>query len=192
MMAITYGLVFYVVGVETSFLASPIFSMFFIINYNTVHGVVIYVVLAAAAALSATNLTLTLMKKRKLELPQILHKPVIRMMKTPDGALAGVSLPTNTLKIVGKPKNNKIEQKNRQATRSVMRPTDQPAVQTASGAHIVKDTTINQKAGVNEREGRFVCPACKKEFSTPLFMLEYSSSTQKLIRHCPYCDQALD
>jgi len=69
-------------------------------------------------------------------------------------------------------------------------PTKQLTVQTARQPSIVKNTTINQ-VGV-EKKGRFTCPACKKEFSTPLFTLEYAATGPKLIRHCPYCDQRID
>lgn len=190
MMTIAFGLVFYVIGVATNFFGSPIFSMFFTINYNTVHGVVLYVALAAAVALSAINLTLALIEKRNLGLPQVHDKPVIRIMKTPDEASAGVSMPTNTLKMTGNPENNKAELKSQQATQSVIKPTNQSTFETASQPYIVKKTTINQ-TGVKEEKRRLTCPNCKKEFSTPLFTLEDAASTPKLIRHCPYCNQPL-
>jgi uncharacterized Zn-finger protein len=192
MMIIAYGLVFYVVGVVTNFFGSPIFSMFFIIDSNIVHGVLIYVALAVAVALSATNLTLALIQRRKLELPQIHDKLTIRIMKTPDETLAGVSMPTKTLKKAGNPENSKVEQKSQQPTQPAMRPTNQSTVQKASQPYIVKNTTSNQEAGMNEKKGRLTCPTCKKEFSTPLLTLDYAASTPKLIRHCPYCDQSID
>jgi len=77
------------------------------------------------------------------------------------------------------------------AFKSEKSPTKQPTVQAASQQHIVKKTTVNQ-AGVKEEKGGFICPACKKEFRTPLFTLENVGSTQKLRRHCPYCDQPLE
>jgi DNA-directed RNA polymerase subunit RPC12/RpoP/DNA-directed RNA polymerase subunit M/transcription elongation factor TFIIS len=70
-------------------------------------------------------------------------------------------------------------------------PIKQSTVQTAGQPYIVENTTINQ-VGVKEKEGRFTCPACKKEFSTPLFALEYAASTPRLIRRCPYCDKPLE
>lgn len=74
---------------------------------------------------------------------------------------------------------------------SEKKPTKQSAVQTASQPYVVKNTTINQ-VGVREEKGRLTCPTCKKEFSTPLFTLDYEASTPKLIRHCPYCDKPID
>ena len=70
-------------------------------------------------------------------------------------------------------------------------PTKQLTVQTARQQIPVKNTTINQ-VGVKEGKSRFTCPNCKKEFSTPLFTLEYAATGPKLIRHCPYCDQRID
>ncbi len=41
--------------------------------------------------------------------------------------------------------------------------------------------TINQ--------GKIICQHCKKEFSTPMMMLDYSTSYPTLVSHCPYCFQ---
>jgi uncharacterized Zn-finger protein len=192
MMVIAYGLIFYAVGVATNFLGSPIFSMFFVINYNTVHGIVVYVALAAAVALSVITLTLTLIKKQNVKLPQARNKPIIRIIKGPHQAIARISNATNTLKMTSNIENNKANQKNQQPTQPVIKPTDQSTVQTASQLYTVKNTTSNQEEAIKEQNDRFTCPTCKKEFSKPLFMLEYAASTPKLIRHCPYCDQPID
>ena len=81
------------------------------------------------------------------------------------------------------------------ATRSTFEseknPAKQATVQAARQQHVVKSTTINQ-AGAKGEKGRFTCPACEKEFRTPLFTLEYAASTSKLKRRCPYCDQPLE
>ena len=71
------------------------------------------------------------------------------------------------------------------------KPTKQSTIQAASQQCTVKNATINQ-AGVKEEKGRFICPACEREFRTPLFTLDYAGSTQKLRRQCPYCDQPLE
>jgi hypothetical protein len=191
-MAVACGLAFYAVGVATNFFGSPIFSMFFIINYNTVHGEVIYVAVAAAIALSLISLAVPLIKKRKLEFPQIHNRPIIRIMKTSDRASPRVSMPTNPLKMTGNQKNNKVKQKNQQPTHTAIKPTSQPTVQKASQPYIVKNTTINQEVDVKENKDKLTCPNCKKEFSTPLFTLDYTASTPKLIRNCPYCFQPVD
>jgi uncharacterized Zn-finger protein len=192
MMVIAYGLLFYAVGVATNFLGSPIFSMFFVINYNTVHGVVVYVALAAAVALSVITLTLTLIKKQNAELPQVHNKPVIRIIKAPHQAIVKISNATNTLKMTSNIENNRVNQKNQQPTPPVIKPTKQSTVQAASQLYTVKNTTSNREEAIKEEKDRFTCPTCKKEFSKPLFMLEYVASTPKLIRHCPYCDQPID
>jgi uncharacterized Zn-finger protein len=113
-------------------------------------------------------------------------------MKTSDEASPRVSIPTNTLKMTGNQKNNKVKQKNQQPTPPAIKPTLQSTVQTASQPHIVKNTTINQKVDVKEKKDRLTCPNCKKEFGTPLFTLDYTASTPKLIRNCPYCYQPVD
>ena len=192
MMVIIYGLIFYSIGVATNFFGSPMFSMFFVINYNIVHGVVIYVALAAAIALSAITLTLTLINKQNIELPQIHNKPIIRIMKASDQASARVSMPTNTMKMADKSGNNKMNQKNQKPTQPVIKPTKLSTVQSASQQYTVKNTTINQEVAIKENQGRLTCPTCKKAFSIPLLMLEYAGSTPKLVRHCPYCDQPID
>jgi uncharacterized Zn-finger protein len=35
------------------------------------------------------------------------------------------------------------------------------------------------------------CPSCKKTFSKPLVMLDFSSRKAKLVNVCPYCDKKL-
>jgi len=71
-------------------------------------------------------------------------------------------------------------------------PTKQSTVQTANQQHTVKNTTISPEEGRKEDKDRLTCPTCKKEFRTPLFTLDFTASTPKLIRHCPYCDQLID
>lgn len=51
--AVIAGLIFYAVGIATNFFASPIFSPFFIISYETAHSVAVY-----AALFVAINLVL--------------------------------------------------------------------------------------------------------------------------------------
>jgi hypothetical protein len=191
-MAVACGLAFYTVGVATNFFGSPIFSMFFIMNYNTVHGEVIYVAVAAAIALTLISLAVPLIKKPKLEFPQIHNRPIIRVMKTSDRASPRVSIPTNTLKMTGNQKNNKMKQKNQQPAPPAIKQALHSTVQTASQPYTVKNTIINQEADAKEKKGRLTCPNCKKEFSTPLLTLDYTASTPKLIRNCPYCYQPVD
>ena len=68
MIAITCCLVFYAVGIITDFFASPMFSMFFIISYDTAHNIVSYIALAIAAGLCITALATSLLKKGKVAL----------------------------------------------------------------------------------------------------------------------------
>jgi len=192
MMVVACGLVFYAIGITTNFFGLPIFSIFFIISYNTAHDIVTYLALVIAIALSVITVTVTLIKKRKISPPQTPNKPFTRMMKARDQASGRARMPTETLKMVSNLENSRVTQKNQQATHPVIQPTNRSPDQTANQQYVVKDSTINRQVDKKEEKGTFTCPNCKKEFSTPLFTLEYAASTPMLIRRCPYCDQPLD
>ncbi len=49
----------------------------------------------------------------------------------------------------------------------------------------IQDETSNQEPVVENL--RNTCPACKKDFKTPIFMVDYDSPTPRLIKYCPYC-----
>ncbi|HMK94093.1 MAG TPA: hypothetical protein VK536_01710 [Candidatus Limnocylindrales bacterium] len=74
--------------------------------------------------------------------------------------------------------------------KSEKNPPKQSTVQTLSQACPVENKTANQ-AGAKEEKSRFTCPACKKEFMTPLFVFDYAASKPKLKRLCPYCDRPI-
>lgn len=38
-----------------------------------------------------------------------------------------------------------------------------------------------------DKTDKMICQHCKKEFSTPMMMLDYSTSYPTLVSHCPYC-----
>jgi len=195
-MVVACGLVFYAVGIATNFFGLPIFSMFFIISYNTAHDVVTYMAITAAVALTLITLLATIMKRRKVEMPQVRNRPVFRTVETPHQASTRVRMPTSTLKMTdtlkmtGSLESSNVKQETQQATKPVIKTTERLPVQTANQPSVVKDSKISQ-VDINEKMGKFVCPVCKKEFSTPLFTLEYVESIPKLIKHCPYCDHRL-
>lgn len=57
----------------------------------------------------------------------------------------------------------------------------------------VEEKTIAYQEIVKDNKGTFSCPKCKKQFSQPIFMANYTDSKQpKLVAHCPYCDQTFD
>lgn len=116
----------------------------------------------------------TLQSEPELKIKDSVSKPIEAGYSTVNGGIKEPEAPVATHPTFESEKN----------------PTKQSTVQTASQPYIVKNTTINQS--VKEGKGRLTCPTCKKEFSTPLFTLDYEASTPKLIRHCPYCDQPID
>jgi hypothetical protein len=117
------GLIFYAAGIATNFFASPIFSIFWIISYQTAHNIVTYVAVAAAAALTITALSISLIKKPKpvflemhnLTVIRILKAPneSIRILKAPNESSVSVAQSANNQKITNNSESDKKEQKAR-------------------------------------------------------------------------------
>jgi hypothetical protein len=162
MIVIACCLVFYAVGIATNFFASPVFSMFFIISYDTAHNIVSYV--ALAIGLSIIALTISLVKKRKSAVLKPKDKPVIGAGK----ALSRAWIQTTLSEFV-------------EATNP-----------TPSQSDSDDNTVSNQEAGIISDGDALTCPACKKQFINPIFTLDYSALTPRLMRRCPYCDQPID
>jgi uncharacterized Zn-finger protein len=183
-------LIFYASGIATNLFASPVFSMFWIISYQTAHNIVTYVAVIIAIALTITPLTINLIQKPKTLFPETHNKPVIRTIKATNEAPVRVTPPTNNQKITNNPESNKTEQKNQSAKQPIIQPTKQSTTQIPTQPNTDKNATTNQEADIKNKN-KITCPTCKKEFSQPLFMLDYSSSKAKLINFCPYCNQSL-
>jgi uncharacterized Zn-finger protein len=185
--------VFYAVGIITNFFASPVFSMFFVISYDTAHNIVSYVAIAMAVSLSIAALAISLVKRRKSVLllePE--YEPVIDVVDAPGEALVQATSSVDDQKIPSNAEGHGAEQEdelNKQpATQSIDPSTAQaPAELTAD-----KNATTYQEAVLTLNKDKITCPACKKEFSIPVFMLDYTGLKPRLVRHCPYCDQILD
>ena len=188
---IVCSLIIYAIGIATNFFGSPVFSMFFIISDQTAHNVVTYVAVAIAIALTIMVLSMSLIKKRKTAFPETHNKPVIfRTNKAPNEAPVRVTPPTNNQKITSNTETDKPEQKNQSAKQPIIQLTEQSAAQRLTQPTLNK--TNNQQIDTNKPvNGKLTCTNCKKQFSTPLFMLEYVQSKPKLVGHCPYCDQPL-
>src|SRR5665648_486927 len=71
-----------------------------------------------------------------------------------------------------------------------MKLTKQSTTQIPTQTNTDKNATSNQEAVINK--DKITCPTYKKEFSTPLFSIDYNLGNPKLIRLCPYCNQTLD
>jgi hypothetical protein len=162
MIVIACCLMFYAVGIMTNFFASPIFSMFFIISYETAHNIVSYVALAIAVGFCLTVLATRLVKKRRFVLREPEDKPVVGSGKASSGASVQTTLSAFVEAI-----NPTFPQSNSD-----------------------NDTTNKQDIILDSEA--LTCPACKKKFIDPIFVLDYSRLTPRLMRCCPFCDQPID
>jgi hypothetical protein len=187
-------LVFYAVGIATDFFASPIFSMFFIVSAETAHNVVTSVAVATAIALSIVVLAMGLIKKRKTVFPETYSEPIIRTNKAPIEAPVRVAQPTINHKITNYFESDKTEQENQSAKQPIMQPTKQSTTQIPTQPNTEKIAATNQVTTIAcaLNKDKITCPTCTREFGTPLYMVDYSTLKPKLIRICPYCNQALD
>jgi hypothetical protein len=188
--AIAASLIFYAVGIATNLFANRIFSMFFIISNQTAHDIITYLAIGIAAALAITAITLSLSKKRKPRLFETSSKLSTRTFKSSGEHPIVVTSSVDNQKILTKPENIKVK-RNEPAKKLIMEPTKQSTTQ----IHAEIDTDKNVKISQEKEEkniARLTCPNCKKEFSTPLFSLDYSSSKPTLVRLCPYCNKTID
>ena len=188
---IVCGLVFYAVGVLT-FFQSPVFSVFWIVSGQTALEA-IYVAAAVAAVLSITVLSIVFIRKRKGLLSEKHNIRFMGTFKASSEARGIVILPTDSQKTFNDSGINENEQKIF-PKQPIMQSTKQSATQIPAGQNTDGNATIKLESDVKvtKNKDKITCPACKKDFSTPLFSLDYSSSNPKLIRLCPYCDQNLD
>ena len=174
---------FYGVGIATNFFAQPIFSMFFIISAETAHNLVVYIAVGTAIALGALALATKFLKKPKSDSFKIPIKPAIPLVQRPLKTVESANL-----KISGKPEVSvpKIKKK------------PIPVTQSAEILKVEKvDATTNQQIPKLEvtktnSKGKFTCPSCKKEFSTPMLMRDYPKSKTDLVSYCPYCFKPID
>lgn len=174
-------LIFYAVGIVTNFFANPVFSMFFIISNETAHDIAIYVALVGTAV-AIIGLSVTLIKKRKSSKPQSPHKPFILSFKTTNKA----PIANNPLNMIQGPKDYKNNETKQETTQII----EQLPIQKTTPPTTDQNTTNNQKTTANKSDNeKITCPYCKKQFSTPSYMLDNSSSTPKLILLCPFCKQ---
>jgi uncharacterized Zn-finger protein len=189
--AVVCGLIVYAVGVLT-FLQSPVFSMFWIVSSQTALDA-IYVAAATAAALSIIILSIVFIRKRKGVFSEKHNIRFMGTFKASSEARGIVTLPTDCKKTSSYPGCNETEQKT-VAKQPIIQSIKQSATQISAEQNTDGNATINREADVKviKNKDKITCPACKREFSTPLFSLDYSSSNPKLIRLCPYCDKNLD
>ena len=180
-----------------------------------------YAVLLTAVALSSSTLIIGVVKKRKTSFLEIKRRPVIPFIQVPSAKPVIVARPAKNEHIIQEVENNYRELKTepsqplitqslsnqkpwestitkpKSVAREQVQEPFKPSEETSAEKDIAKsiineEITVNQET-VEKKDGKFVCPNCKKEFSQPIFMANYDDSKQpKLVAHCPYCDQSLD
>jgi len=175
-------LLFYAIGIATNFFGQPIFSMFFIISNETAHNFVVYIAFGAAFALGTLALALTFAKNRKSFSLEVKNKTDIPQVQRPFKAVT-----SSNVKTLGKPEVTFSERK--------MKPITATQLAEDLKAETAKEPTSQQipKLEVTQtiNKEKLTCHSCKKEFCTPMLMLEYPNRIATLVSYCPYCLQPL-
>jgi hypothetical protein len=193
-------LLFSTIGIELNLIALP----------ASASDAVAIGTVTAALALTIMMYSIAFIKKRKTDSTQTQTKPAINIINTPNKTPTTITPPTTNQKI-SKDTNKYLENyKTQQKTQTPTQPTpqtpnqttthppNQPTPQTNNQTTsekltqltTEKNATFNQETTKNK--DKMTCPNCQKEYSMPLFSLDFSSSQPKLIRLCPYCNKPLD
>ena len=193
LLLISCCLVFYAVGIITNFFASPVFSMFFFISYDTAHNIVSYVAIAVAVSLSIAALAISLVKRRKSVLllePE--YEPVIDVADAPGEGLVQATSSVDDQKVSSNSKGYDAEQEDELDKQLIMRSTMKATSHVYGHPTNTNDAANNQEPVLLLFHDQLTCPTCKREFNNPIFMLDYSGLRPRLIRRCPYCDMPAD
>jgi hypothetical protein len=164
-------LVVYGVGTVTDLFANPIFAPFFLVNYETAHTIAAYAAAVGITVGIAASAFYLLKKQKTGAIKNLgaaeLTKPLSSMPQPPKYALTK-------------------EDKTKKPEQTMPKPafTENPPVKAAPK----EDKPTSAPA---TKDDKIVCAKCKKEFSTPLLMYDYSTSEPKLASYCPYCNQPL-
>jgi hypothetical protein len=181
------GLLLYANSIAFSLITAPSFYM--------------YAAVVAAVALTIMTLTLFFTEKRKLMFPKHLNIPV----QTTTSAGVGLNTPKKMSQVLLKvqpliitKEKTKIfesaveERSYLSAKQPTPQPDKQPTPQTITPSNVEKTPLIQLECAIEEKEGKLNCLKCKKEFSQPILMMDYSTNQPELIGHCPYCDETID
>jgi len=166
------ALIAYAIGVATGFFANEAFSMFFIISKEDAQSIAIYFsVLAGVLAIIALSI-ITLMKKRKITLPETDGKSTIRINQ----------------------ESNEISQE-----KPFVKASARQIVNPSVAQKLVQQKTIKTSAAKKQspkEKMKFTCSNCNKQFSTPLSTRDYELKNAilhvKLSKYCPHCNQLID
>ncbi len=186
------GLAFYAVGVATDLFANRIFAPFFIISYQTAHEIVTYLAISIAIILTASYATIFTLKKRKTNFKESHKRQTVPSIKSINIGTVAVSQRTNNGMVTNFSETAEEEQEKQPPKQFINPQTKGSTKQESAQPCTIKSNSTKQEPMAKENGDKIVCPACKKEFSTPLFMVDYTNSKPRLVRHCPYCDQSLD
>ena len=183
MMIVAGVLLFYAIGIVTNFFAQPMFSMFFIFSEETAHTIVVYAAVGAAIAIGALALAMKFLKKPKSASFEVPLKPTIPVVQRPVKTVE-----TANLKISSRPEVIVPEIRKKPFTIT-------PSAEILK-VETVRETTKQQMPQMEVTKttdnGKFTCPSCKKEFSTPMQMLDFPNSKTDLVNYCPYCFKPLE
>ena len=180
MLLVSGGLVFYAVGIVTNFFGQPMFSMFFVISNSTAHNLVDYIAIGAAIVISIPAVTSYLWKRKPLP-SEMRIKPTLPLVQTNRKAVTS----PNFVMIVEPQETTSSAQK-----MTPIKPTQTaiaPRIRTVSGSTIQQTPVKQEITQTSNNSDKLNCPSCKKEFTTPMLMLDYSSAKTDLVSYCPYC-----
>jgi hypothetical protein len=186
------GLVFYAIGIATNLFASPIFSMFYIISYNTAHTIVIYAAVAAAAVI-VTIASWSRMKKTRFGATCAgLGNSVQARFPKQDSAPES-STPVKTCKEQNSPqsKGPTIVKTFAMAGQPTVQQLAKGNSQSFREPPAAKEPTAAPEVVKKSSNGKIICPNCNKEFIAPMLMFDYKGSKAKLVGYCPYCETPL-
>jgi uncharacterized protein YbaR (Trm112 family) len=120
------------------------------------------------------------------------YEPVIDVVDAPGEAVVQATSSVDDQKVASNAEGHEAEQEDELNKQPDMQPIAPSTTQAPAEPNTDKNTTTNQETVLTLNKDKITCPACKKEFSIPVFMLDYTGLKPRLVRHCPYCDQTLD
>jgi hypothetical protein len=188
MIIVACCLIAYALGIVTNLFAQPMFSMFFIISNSTAHGIVTYGAIAGAVGVGAAAVFWGFKKYRVAPLFEPVNKS-----EEPVKASSPIKSKTAIKAEEEVPEQASIPK----AAVQTEEPWGQVIPPLIVGGETAPET-VTATESVAETEsvsantnGKIICPACQKEYSTPMFMLDYTDSLPKLVCVCPYCNVKL-
>jgi uncharacterized Zn-finger protein len=120
------------------------------------------------------------------------YEPVIDVVDAPGEGLVQATSSVDDQKVASNSNGYGAEQEDELDKQLIMRSTMKATSQAYSFPSANNDGANNQEPVLLLFHDQLTCPTCKREFSHPVFMLDYSGLRPRLIRRCPYCDLPID